>query len=75
MITDIHMPVRLDGTELARIIDDRWPFIAVIVTSGGHQDKSLKLPSCTSLAPTPWTLQQLFEVVQQQLPKGLRTGR
>lgn len=33
VITD--MPGRLDGTELARIIDDRWPFIAVMFKAVG----------------------------------------
>lgn len=31
---DVNMPEPIDGTELKRLIADRWPHIGVIITSG-----------------------------------------
>jgi CheY-like chemotaxis protein len=34
LVTDVHMPGSMDGEGLARIVDQRWPWIRVIITSG-----------------------------------------
>jgi DNA-binding NtrC family response regulator len=37
VFTDINMPGKIDGIELAKAIEERWPDKRVIVTSGRHQ--------------------------------------
>ncbi|MEN3792453.1 response regulator [Fulvimarina sp. MAC3] len=34
LFTDIDMPGELDGLDLARIVRNRWPHIAIIIVSG-----------------------------------------
>lgn len=34
VVTDINMPGAFDGLGLARRVNDRWPHIAVVITSG-----------------------------------------
>src|SRR5215208_652642 len=34
VFTDVHMPGSMDGMRLARVVRDRWPPIALIVSSG-----------------------------------------
>ncbi|ALN72812.1 MULTISPECIES: response regulator [unclassified Aureimonas] len=34
LFTDIEMPGTMDGLKLARAVRDRWPPVAIIVTSG-----------------------------------------
>jgi two-component system, response regulator PdtaR len=34
VFTDIQMPGSMDGLRLARVVRDRWPPVALIITSG-----------------------------------------
>ena len=34
VFTDVHMPGSMDGIRLARVVRNRWPPVALIVTSG-----------------------------------------
>jgi DNA-binding NtrC family response regulator len=44
LFTDVRMPGPLDGLELARLVCDRWPHVAVVITSGHIQPGSAELP-------------------------------
>jgi CheY-like chemotaxis protein len=44
MFTDIDMPGGINGFKLAAVVRDRWPLIAIIVTSGLHTIDLGKLP-------------------------------
>jgi len=37
VVTDVHMPGPMNGLAQAAIISQRWPSIAMLVTSGGFQ--------------------------------------
>src|SRR5580765_8012247 len=45
VLTDIQMPGSMDGLKLARAVRDRWPPIALIVTSGKTDITESDLPS------------------------------
>ena len=34
LFTDINMPGRIDGLKLARVVNNRWPVIAILIASG-----------------------------------------
>lgn len=53
VVTDIQMPGKLDGIDLANIIDKRWPSNTVIVTSGGLQNHACRLPGAASFSRSP----------------------
>lgn len=42
VFTDVDMPGRLDGFELAERIEARWPRIGVLVTSGGRLPEEMR---------------------------------
>ena len=44
LFTDVEMPGSMDGLELARAVHDRWPGIAIIVTSGRRRPRQDDLP-------------------------------
>ncbi|WP_312795800.1 response regulator [Tianweitania sp.] len=53
LFTDIEMPGKLDGLELARRVHDRWPHILLVVTSGRLRpgDEELPEPGCFIAKP------------------------
>jgi DNA-binding NtrC family response regulator len=67
VVTDIQMPGSMDGLKLAGIIGDRWPPIALIVTSGrilvGQQD----LPARGRFLPKPYNGDRLIEAIHAAL--------
>lgn len=67
VLTDIRMPGRLDGLELARLICLHWPDIPVILTSGHMNPTTDKLPPQAAFMSKPWTLDQLHRIVIERL--------
>jgi CheY-like chemotaxis protein len=59
VFTDIHMPGSMDGLRLVAIVRDRWPPIAVLVTSGQDQIGIDDLPVGGRFLPKPYTEAQL----------------
>lgn len=44
IFTDIHMPGRLNGLELAALVDHRWPAILILIVSGEACPSAAELP-------------------------------
>jgi len=53
VFTDIEMPGSLDGIGLATTIEQRWPGIVVIVTSGRNQEDRGDLPAGAAFITKP----------------------
>ena len=61
VFTDIQMPGSMDGLLLAAAVRDRWPPIALLVTSGKLSPESTDMPDGArfiSKPYSPWELQQ-----------------
>jgi CheY-like chemotaxis protein len=54
VFTDIDMPGSMDGMKLAAAIRDRWPPIAIILTSGHVTAGTIKLPPHSVFFPKPY---------------------
>ena len=54
VFTDVDMPGGMDGVRLAALIRDRWPPIAIIVTSGQVHADDVSLPSGSLFFPKPY---------------------
>jgi CheY-like chemotaxis protein len=54
VFTDIDMPGSMDGMKLAAAIRDRWPPIAIILTSGHVSAGNIKLPPHSVFFPKPY---------------------
>ncbi|MBB3953013.1 response regulator [Aureimonas jatrophae] len=44
LFTDVEMPGTMDGLKLARAVRDRWPPVAIIVTSGRMKVETTDMP-------------------------------
>ena len=54
VFTDIDMPRGVNGLELAAIIRDRWPPIAIIITSGKSAPMAKDMPAGTPFFAKPY---------------------
>lgn len=53
LYTDINMPGRMDGCDLARIATERWPETKIIVCSGCDPLETTLLPKCAYFIGKP----------------------
>jgi CheY-like chemotaxis protein len=44
LFTDVEMPGSMDGYQLARTVRERWPDIAIMITSGRRQPRTGDIP-------------------------------
>lgn len=54
VFTDVRLPRIVDGVDLARVIALKWPWIQLVVTSGGAGDRLDYLPRSATFMPKPW---------------------
>ena len=54
IFTDVYLPGDTDGLELAGIVSEACPDIAVLVTSGNHRAKPPHLGPRVRYVPKPW---------------------
>jgi CheY-like chemotaxis protein len=55
VFTDIQMPGSMDGLLLAAVIRDRWPPIALLVTSGKMRPASSDMPTGARFISKPYS--------------------
>jgi len=64
VFTDVNMPGAFDGLDLARRINDRWPHIAVLITSGrGCPDYDR---ACARFLPKPYMPDTLARLIAEE---------
>jgi len=54
LVTDIEMPGSMDGLKLAAAVRERWPPVAIIVTSGRILPATTELPTATAFLGKPY---------------------
>jgi CheY-like chemotaxis protein len=67
VVTDIQMPGSMDGLKLAATIRDRWPPIALVVTSGQSWVQQHDLPERGRFLSKPYSESRLVEAIQAAL--------
>ncbi len=67
VVTDIQMPGSMDGLKLAATIHNRWPPIALIVTSGRINVQRCNLPEGGSFLPKPYNAAHLVGAIRATL--------
>jgi CheY-like chemotaxis protein len=55
VFTDIQMPGSMDGLLLAAVVRDRWPPIALLVTSGQMRPASSDMPTGAQFISKPYS--------------------
>lgn len=63
VLTDVQVPGRLDGFDLAVRVSISWPQTLVLVTSGHHRPDSLLIPSVAFL-PKPWIARDVLAALR-----------
>jgi|SRR5471030_106391 CheY-like chemotaxis protein len=74
VFTDINMPGSMNGVELSRYVKQRWPSLAVIVTSGRIPAYGVALPKGCAFLPKPYRGAQLAQQLQQLVGEEARMG-
>lgn len=69
VITDVRMPGKLDGLDLAKAIWFRWPELPVVVMSGNAVLAPGLLPSNARFLTKPVHLDALHHAIEELLPK------
>lgn len=70
IIADHGLPGRIKGGELAELVQERWPEISIVITSGWAKD-FIGLPSKTIFLAKPWALDELVATVANLLQPGV----
>ena len=65
VFTDIQMPGSMDGLRLAHAVRDRWPPVALIVTSGRCSIGANDLPDRGRFIAKPYDVHALSQVFQE----------
>jgi two-component system, response regulator PdtaR len=60
LFTDIHMPGEMNGLELAHHTSWRWPWIAIIITSGKGMPRRADLPEGCNYLSKPYQHEHLI---------------
>jgi two-component system, response regulator PdtaR len=67
IFTDVDMPGRFDGVELARMVHDRRPDIVIIVTSGAVAVQRDDLPERGQFVPKPYRGERVVSLIDELL--------
>lgn len=72
LLTDITMPGKLNGADLANLFGDRWPDKPIMIMSGFETPETSGVKHEVSFIKKPWALGQLLDCVEGAL-KSRRT--
>jgi len=67
VFTDMWMESATEGIELARTIQAKWPWIALLVTSGGTARPPTGLPLKAHYISKPWRPEQVLRFAKKSL--------
>ena len=60
MVTDVRMPGFVNGLDLAKFVQNSWPWVKVIVMSGFVDSVDQELPSNVRFLAKPWQPDQMM---------------
>ncbi|WP_206610362.1 response regulator [Croceibacterium ferulae] len=67
VFTDVDMPGRFNGVELARMVHDRRPDAVIIVTSGAVAVRRDDLPERSQFIPKPYRGEKVASLIAELL--------
>lgn len=65
VFTDVNMPGRFDGVELARMVNERRPDVVIIVTSGAVEVHTSDLPQNGKFVPKPYRGEHVARLIEE----------
>jgi CheY-like chemotaxis protein len=70
LVTDAHVPGKLDGFELAGLVRKRWPAIAVVMMSGHSDPSAGPIPEGGEFVAKPYLFSRLVPVLNRLLGRS-----
>jgi CheY-like chemotaxis protein len=70
VFTDIQMPGSMDGLLLAAFVSDRWPPVALLITSGRERPLAADMPAGARFIPKPYSRYELGEQLHALAGRG-----
>jgi DNA-binding NtrC family response regulator len=70
LVTDAHLPGRIDGHELGGLARKRWPDLAVVVMSGHSDATSGPVPPGAEFVAKPYLTTHLVPTLNRLLGRG-----
>ena len=67
LFTDVNMPGRFDGVELARMAHKRRPEMALVITSAATRLQEADIPDDGRFVPKPYDGRQVAELIRRLL--------
>lgn len=67
MFTDVDMPGKMDGLELASVVRNRWPPVKIIVTSGHHHVQLSDMPPESRFFNKPYQASAIAEAARKMI--------
>ena len=65
VFTDVNMPGRFDGVQLARMVSERRPDVVIIVTSGAVKVQRADLPEGGQFIPKPYRGEHVAKLIEE----------
>jgi DNA-binding NtrC family response regulator len=66
-VADAHVPGSIDGFELARMVRERWPNLAVVMMSGHSDARSGPVPDGAEFVAKPYLFSHLAPTLRRLL--------
>ena len=64
VFTDVQMPGKIDGVDLAILIEARWPSVRILVTSGATRPSHHVLPAKAFFMAKPYLLPAVAKLLE-----------
>jgi CheY-like chemotaxis protein len=70
LVTNAHIPGRMEGFELASLVRKRWPSVAVVLISGHSDPSSGPVPEGGEFVAKPYLLEHLAPTLRRMLQRA-----
>lgn len=70
LVTDAHVPGKIDGFELAALARERWPDLAVVMMSGHSDDSSGPIPDGGDFVSKPYLFSHLVPALNRLMGRA-----
>jgi len=69
VFTDMGIPGRIKGMDLARLVHQYWPHILLVITSGGERPDEGEIPDAGRFIAKPYSPEQVAGEIDELLRK------
>jgi DNA-binding NtrC family response regulator len=70
LLTDAHLPGNRDGYELAKVVKERWPAVAVVMMSGHSDASSGPVPEGADFIAKPYLFEHLAHTLHRLIEQA-----